>query len=110
MKPPFEKADSVETQLFGARPQDETVIVDIEEPSPKKENEQNKTEAIIEPVIINVVENGDKKSEGRQLNSYPRSHFYNQRFAAFFLPKVVKKRSNNADKHLKLIKESRRYV
>lgn len=62
MKPPFEKAESVETQLFGARQGQDEFIVDIEEPSPKKDNEE-KLEATIEPVIINVVENG-RKTEG----------------------------------------------
>lgn len=65
MRPPMEKATSVEGQLFGSRPtQDDTVVVDIEEPSiPTVIESVVEVEPAAEPLIIKVIDNGNEKTD-----------------------------------------------
>lgn len=65
MKPPLDKAGSVEGQLFGSKPQDDTVIVDIEDPALPTQTTIVNIEPEAEPIVITVVENGNKTNDGK---------------------------------------------
>lgn len=80
MRPPLEESSSVEGQLFGSRPLDDSVVVDIEEPTTTIHNNGNVVivEPPAEPIMITVVENGNAKCDGEFFFIYIQTNYHNQ--------------------------------
>lgn len=77
----MEKVSSVEGQLFGSRPtQDETVVVDIEEPAiPAVTQSVIEVEPASEPLMIKVIDNGNDKTEGKYCTYFLIQNFFQAR-------------------------------